>query len=76
MQIKRLPASRLSVKEKVISEFSFATKASKRKDNYVHISLNFISEDFEKLDKEKVIEIANFYLKELGFPDEQLKIIS
>lgn len=64
-----------SDRNRVISEFSFATKASKRKDNYVHISLNFTSEDFEKLDQEKVIEIANFYLKELGFPDEQLKII-
>lgn len=62
-------------KDNVISEFSFATKTSKRIDNYVHISLNFTNEDLTKLDDKSLIEIGNTYLKEMGFPDDQIKII-
>lgn len=59
------------IKKIINSESAF----SKRKDKNVHISLNFLKEDFSKLDQKTLLQIANEYLMAIGVPPEHNKII-
>lgn len=53
---------------------SFASQ-SKRKQKFLHISLNFTSEDFKKLNKQKLKFIAQEYLTKIKLPENQPHII-
>lgn len=43
---------------------------SKRKNKFLHVSLNFPIEDSPKINNEILIEIAKDYMKEMGYPEE------
>lgn len=55
--------------------FEFHCSLSKRKDKFLHISLNFAKEDMINLDKNKIIEIADEYLKGIGLPENHMRLI-
>lgn len=62
-------------KNVIINHFALHVSESKRKDRNMHISLNFSSEDKDKISDELLIDIGKEYLRELGFPEEHPTVI-
>lgn len=74
---ERIDYNRLGLETREGYENSFELQClqSDRQDKFMHISLSFAKDDISLLSPGKMIQIADDYLQELGFPEDHMRLI-